>query len=53
MLMFGNLMRESGVVERLTKASSDELANVVTLFLGLAIGSTMVGAEVPQAVHAG
>lgn len=45
MLMLGNLMRESGVVERLTKTSSEELANVVTLFLGLAIGSTMVGAE--------
>jgi carboxybiotin decarboxylase len=45
MLMLGNLMKESGVVERLTKASSEELANVVTLFLGLAIGSTMQGAE--------
>jgi len=33
------------VVERLTRASSQEIANVVTLFLGLAIGSTMVGAE--------
>jgi oxaloacetate decarboxylase beta subunit len=43
MLMLGNLMKESGVVERLTKASSNELANVVTLFLGLAIGATMVG----------
>lgn len=43
MLMLGNLMRESKVVERLTHASSNELANVVTLFLGLAIGSTMVG----------
>jgi oxaloacetate decarboxylase beta subunit len=32
-------------VERLTKASSEEIANIVTLFLGLAIGSTMVGAE--------
>ena len=42
-LMLGNLMRESGVVERLTHASSNELANVVTLFLGLAIGSTMQG----------
>ena len=42
-LMLGNLMRESGVVERLTHASSNELANVVTLFLGLAIGSTMRG----------
>ncbi|MDR1512307.1 MAG: sodium ion-translocating decarboxylase subunit beta [Propionibacteriaceae bacterium] len=42
-LMLGNLMRESGVVERLTRASANELANIVTLFLGLAIGSTMVG----------
>lgn len=43
MLMLGNLMRESGAVERLTQASSNELANIVTLFLGLAIGSTMGG----------
>ena len=42
-LMLGNLMRESKVVERLTHAASNELANVVTLFLGLAIGSTMQG----------
>jgi len=42
-LMLGNLMRESGVVQRLTDTSSNELANVVTLFLGLAIGSTMLG----------
>jgi oxaloacetate decarboxylase beta subunit len=42
-LMLGNLLRESGVVERLTGAASNELANVVTLFLGLAIGSTMTG----------
>ncbi len=45
MLMLGNLMKESGVVERLTRASAQEIANTVTLFLGLAIGSTMVGAE--------
>ena len=45
MLMLGNLMKESGAVERLTKASSNEIANAVTLFLGLAIGSTMVGAD--------
>ncbi|GHU34180.1 glutaconyl-CoA decarboxylase subunit beta [Betaproteobacteria bacterium] len=43
MLMLGNLMKESGAVERLTKASANEIANMVTLFLGLAIGSTMVG----------
>lgn len=48
MLMLGNLMRESGAVERLTRASSQEIANAVTLFLGLAIGSTMVGAEFLQ-----
>ena len=45
MLMLGNLMKESGAVERLTKASVGEIANAVTLFLGLAIGSTMVGSE--------
>ncbi len=42
-IMLGNLMRESGVVARLTKASENEIANVVTLFLGLAIGATMSG----------
>jgi oxaloacetate decarboxylase beta subunit len=42
-IMLGNLMRESGVVSRLTKASENEIANVVTLFLGLCIGATMVG----------
>ena len=42
-IMLGNLMKESGVVARLTKASENEIANVVTLFLGLCIGATMVG----------
>lgn len=42
-LMLGNLMRESKVVERLSGAAQNELNNIVTLFLGLAIGSTMVG----------
>lgn len=42
MLMFGNLMRECGVVDRLSQAAQNELVNVVTLFLGLAIGSTMM-----------
>lgn len=41
MLMLGNLMRESGVVERLNKASQNEIANIATLFLGVTIGSTM------------
>jgi len=44
MIMLGNLMRESGVVSRLTKASENEIANVVTLLLGLCIGATMEGA---------
>ncbi len=44
MLMFGNLMRESGVVPRLSQAAQNEIANAVTIFLGIAIGSTM-GAE--------
>jgi len=41
MLMLGNLFKESGVVERLTKASSNELMNIVTIFLGLSVGATM------------
>jgi oxaloacetate decarboxylase beta subunit len=40
-LMFGNLIRESGVTERLAKAAQHELINVVTIFLGLAIGSKL------------
>jgi carboxybiotin decarboxylase len=43
MLMLGNLMKESGVVSRLTKTSENEIANIVTLLLGLAIGATMEG----------
>lgn len=41
-LMFGNLIRESGVLERLSKAAQNELANLVTLLLGITIGSTML-----------
>jgi oxaloacetate decarboxylase beta subunit len=41
MLMLGNLMRESGVVDRLAKSSQNEMLNIVTLFLGLAIGGSM------------
>jgi len=40
-IMLGNLMKESGVVARLTKASENEITNVVTLFLGLSIGATL------------
>jgi oxaloacetate decarboxylase beta subunit len=43
MLMFGNLMRVSGVVDRLSNAAQNEIANVTTIFLGLTIGATMTG----------
>jgi oxaloacetate decarboxylase beta subunit len=42
-IMLGNFMRECVVVGRLAKASENEIANIVTLFLGLAIGGTMEG----------
>ena len=44
-LMFGNLMSESGVVERLAGAARNELINIVTILLGLAVGSKL-GADV-------
>ncbi len=40
-IMLGNLLRESGVVERLKNASQNEIANIVTLLLGVSIGATM------------
>ncbi len=42
-IMLGNLLKVSGVVTRLTKASENEIASVCTLFLGLAVGGTMDG----------
>ncbi|MCX8103266.1 MAG: sodium ion-translocating decarboxylase subunit beta [Candidatus Bipolaricaulota bacterium] len=44
-LMFGNLLRESGVVERLSAAAQNELANIVTLLLGLTVGGMMGAAD--------
>ena len=41
-LMFGNLIRECGVLERLSQAAQNELSNLVTLLLGITIGSTML-----------
>ena len=41
MLMFGNLMRECGVVERLNQTAQNALCNIVTIFLGLAVGSKL------------
>lgn len=43
-LMFGNLLRESGVTERLSQAAQNELASLVTILLGVTIGSTMTAA---------
>jgi sodium ion-translocating decarboxylase beta subunit len=42
MLCFGNLMRECGVVERLSAAAQNALINITTIFLGLAVGSKLV-----------
>lgn len=39
-LMFGNLLRESGVTERLNKTVQNELINIITIFLGLSVGAT-------------
>ncbi|MEE2613092.1 MAG: sodium ion-translocating decarboxylase subunit beta [Acidobacteriota bacterium] len=47
-LMFGNLLKESGVVPQLANAASSELANISTLFLGLTIGSLMQAATFLQ-----
>ena len=47
-LMFGNLLKESGVVPQLSNAASNELANISTLFLGLTIGSLMQAATFLQ-----
>ncbi|NLT52545.1 MAG: sodium ion-translocating decarboxylase subunit beta [Ignavibacteria bacterium] len=41
MLMFGNLIRESGVTERLRKTAGSALIDIVTIFLGITVGATM------------
>lgn len=48
MFMLGNLFRESGVVERLSGAAQNELINIVTIFLGIGVGSTMTAANFLQ-----
>jgi sodium ion-translocating decarboxylase beta subunit len=40
MLMLGNLAKESGVVDRLSKAAQNELLNIITIFLGVSVGAT-------------
>jgi len=44
-LMFGNLIRESGVLESISQTAQKELANLVTILLGITIASTMTGAN--------
>ncbi len=39
-LMLGNLMKESGVVDRISKTAQNELMNIVTIFLGISVGAT-------------
>jgi oxaloacetate decarboxylase beta subunit len=43
MLMLGNFLRECAVTERLTKASQNEIINIITIFLGTSVGITMTG----------
>lgn len=45
MLCFGNLLKESGVVERLSNTAQNELINITTIFLGLAVGSKLSAAK--------
>ena len=42
-LMLGNLFKESGAVERLSKTAQNELINIVTIFLGISVGATATG----------
>ena len=44
-LMLGNLMRESGAVDRLSKTVQNELMNIVTIFLGISVGATATAAN--------
>jgi oxaloacetate decarboxylase beta subunit len=48
MLVLGNFLRESGVVKRLVDVSETTIANIVTLFLGLCIGASMLGGNFLQ-----
>ena len=48
MLMLGNLLKESGVTERLSKTAQNELMNIVTIFLGVSVGAKAVGEKFLQ-----
>ena len=45
MFAFGNLMKECGVVDRLSDTTQNALINIVTIFLGLAVGSKLIAVE--------
>ena len=49
MLMFGNLIKESGVAERLVKTAQNELMNIVTIFLGITVGATTKASSIINA----
>jgi oxaloacetate decarboxylase beta subunit len=53
MLMFGNLLRECGVVDRLSKTAQNELMNIIVIFLGTTVGATAQGANFlkPQTIY--
>ena len=43
--MFGNLLRETGVTDRLSDTAQNALMNIVTIFLGISVGATTVGSR--------
>ncbi|MBR4346879.1 MAG: sodium ion-translocating decarboxylase subunit beta [Oscillospiraceae bacterium] len=46
MLMLGNLFKESGCVDRLSKTAQNELMNIITIFLGISVGATTVASKI-------
>jgi len=48
MLMLGNLLKESGVAERLVKPAANELMNIITIFLGISVGATANAEKLSQ-----
>ena len=46
MLMFGNLLKESGCCDRLVKTAQNELMNIITIFLGISVGATTTAEKI-------
>ena len=46
MLMFGNLLKESGVCDRIAKTAQNELMNIITIFLGTTVGATTTASSI-------